>query len=311
VSQAYDLIAVGETMASLIATDGPLETATTFHATHGGAETNAAVGMARLGATTAWIGRLGDDAFGRGIRRALSAEGIELRWVVLDPVRPTGVMIRDTEGGVAYRRTGSAASAMTPDDLRGAPVEQARAVLVTGVTALLGDGPQRTAVALLERSGGFRVVDPNLRPGLVGSENAVELILPLVRRCDLLVGGEHELATIAAVTASPEAGLRTLAERCQALGPREVVVKRGAAGAAVLDEHGVWSEHAGPSVREIDPVGAGDAFNGGYVHARLAGVAAADALIVGARAGAAVASSLGDTPATIETIRADPAGDGS
>ncbi len=114
----FDVIGLGETMLSLIATDGPLEQATTFFATHGGAETNTLVGLSRLGARTAWVSRLGDDVLGRRIERDLRDEGIDLRWVRRDPDRATGVMIRDTDGGLVYRRDHSAASALSPDDLQ-------------------------------------------------------------------------------------------------------------------------------------------------------------------------------------------------
>ncbi|HEY5860786.1 MAG TPA: PfkB family carbohydrate kinase, partial [Actinomycetota bacterium] len=78
--------------------------------------------------------------------------------------------------------------------------------------------------------------------------------------------------------------------------PSEVAIKRGAQGAAVLDTDGVWTEHGGSVVQEVDPVGAGDAFNAGYLHARLGGASAADALIAGADLGASVAGAFGDTP---------------
>jgi 2-dehydro-3-deoxygluconokinase len=294
VTTPFDVIALGETMVSLIATDGSLEQATTFRATHGGAETNTLVALSRLGARTAWVSRLGDDGLGRRVERDLRGEGLDLRWVRRDPERVTGVMIRDTRGGLAYRREGSAASALSPDDLQDVPVHEARAVLVTGVTALIGDGPQRCAVALLEGADGLRVVDPNLRPGLWGSDRAADLILPLLERCDLLLGGEAELEALVGQADAPD-GVRALAERCRAKGPSEVVVKRGAAGAAVLDADGGWNEHSGPPVQELDPVGAGDAFNAAYLHARLGGISPSEALIAGTRAGSAAAASLGDT----------------
>lgn len=294
-SSPFDVIAMGETMLSLIAIDGSLEDATDFRATHGGAETNTLITMAHLGARTAWVSRLGEDAVGRRLRRDLGNEGLDLRWVDHDPERPTGVMIRDTRGSVVYLRSGSAASALTPDDLLDVPLHASRSVLVTGITALLGDGPQRAAVAMLEAAGGLRVVDPNLRPGLWGSARAMQLIAPLIARCDLLLGGEGELTTLVGGGDRPD-DLRSLAERCKAAGPSEVVIKRGAQGAAVLDTDGGWTEHGGPVVQEVDPVGAGDAFNAGYLHARLGGASAADALIAGADLGASVAGAFGDTP---------------
>lgn len=287
----FDVIALGETMLSLVARDGPLETATMFDAMHGGAETNALVALSRAGLRTAWISRLGDDPAGVRVRDALTLEGVDLRWVRTDPRRPTGLMLRDTVGGVRYWRSGSAASAIDATDLDGVPLADARAVIVTGITAMLGPGTTVAATSFLERARGMRVLDPNLRPGLWGSDRARELVLPLVERCDVLLGGERELASL--VGGSGESSAR----RCAELGPCEVVVKRGAGGACVLDPEGVWLEFQPGAADDVDPVGAGDAFNAGYLEARLAGCSCAEALEAGALAGAAAAGVFGDVGA--------------
>jgi len=289
-SERFDVLALGETMLSLIAADGPLTTAGTFHATHGGAESNACVALARAGLRVAWISRLGDDHAGTRIRDALDHEGVNLRWVATDPARPTGLMFRDRAGGLAYLRAGSAASQLDATDLDDVPVEDARAVLVTGITAMLGPGPQRAAIAMLDRARGIRMVDPNLRSGLWGSDRAAELIHPLVERCDILIGGEHELRVLA-----DGADAEGIARACAALGPSEVVLKRGADGLAALGPDGAWLELAAIPVTEHDPVGAGDACNAAYLAARLDGSDVAGALKAGAVAGAAAAGVLGDT----------------
>jgi len=289
-TEPFDVIALGETMLSLVAGDGPMATATSFHATHGGAESNACVALARAGLRVAWVSRLGDDHAGARIRTALEREGVDQRWVVTDPARPTGAMFRDREGGLAYLRTGSAASALDTHDLDDVPVEEARAVLVTGITAMLGAGPQRAAIELLDRATGLRMVDPNLRPGLWGSDRAEDLIRPLVRRCDIVIGGERELAVIAGGD-----DVHEIARACAELGPTEVVVKRGAAGLASLGPGGVWREQPPVPVSEHDAVGAGDACNAAYLAARLDGADIEAALKAGAVAGAAAAGVLGDT----------------
>jgi 2-dehydro-3-deoxygluconokinase len=294
VTSPFDVIALGETMLSLVATDGPLASATRFHVTHGGAETNTLVGLSRLGLRTAWVSRLGTDVVGDRIHGALADEGIDLRWTRRDEHRPTGVMIRDTHGCVEYRRAGSAASALSVGDLQEVPIETARAVVVTGITGLLGADPQHAALAVLERATGLRAVDPHLRPGLWGSDHGRELVLPLIANCDLALGGEHELRHLVGeddVTVRGEA----LARRILALGPAEVVLKRGPDGAGALDREGRWHEHSPAPVPDVDPVGAGDAFNAGYLAARLSGAEVSDALVRGAYCGAAVAGVIGDT----------------
>ena len=80
-----DVFAVGETMFSLVALDGSLDDATTFRATHGGAESNTCVALTRLGTSAAWVSRLGTDPPGDRITAALGAERVGLSWVKRDP----------------------------------------------------------------------------------------------------------------------------------------------------------------------------------------------------------------------------------
>ena len=296
---APDVIALGETMLSLVAVGVPLANATDLHVTHGGAESNACIGLVRLGSRAALVSRLGTDPAGDRVVDDLRDAGVDLRWVRRDPGRPTGLMLRETSGAPAwYHRAGSAASALSPSDLDGVPVEEARAVLVTGITAMLGEDPRSAALTLLERAHGLRVVDPNLRSGLWGSDRAPELVVPLLERADLILGGEGELERLLGGRG------RELAERCHALGAREVVLRRGADGASASDGSGGWTEHAPLPHHDVDPVGAGDAFNAGYLAARLAGLTPAEALDQGARCGAAVATAVGDTTGlpTLEEI---------
>lgn len=284
-----DLLALGETMLSLVSS-GPLREARALHVTHGGAESNVCEGLVRLGFRAAWVSRVGTDAAGDRVAAELDEAGVDLRWLRRDPDRPTGLMIRDTVGTVRYERSGSAASAISPSDLDDVPVEDARVVFVTGITPLLGEGPRAAAGALLARATGLRVLDPNLRPGLWGSGRAAELIGPLLAEADLVLGGEEELGAFAGGGSG-----EGLARSIRALGPNEVVVRRGARGAGVLDPNEGWRSIEPEAVPNVDPVGAGDAFTAGYLAARFDGASAVARLEAGARCGAAVAASLGDT----------------
>ncbi len=289
VSGTPEVIALGETMLSLIATDGPLDQATTFHATHGGAESNTCVALVRSGTSAAWVSRVGTDPMGDRVLAALEREGVDLSWVRTDPHRPTGLMLRDTVGTVRYYRDGSAASALGPDDLREVPIEDAHAVFATGITPLLGRDPERAVLMLFRRARGRRVFDLNLRSGLWGSDRAVALLGPFLRSCDLVLGGVDEFRAF-----TPGETTEDLARAITDLGPTEVVVKAGRTGAGALDPAGRWHAVAPAPVRDVDPVGAGDAFDGGYLHARLAGAEVPEALAEGARCGAAVAATIGD-----------------
>src|SRR5437867_2791170 len=225
----YDLVALGETMIALAPPPGEIvRHASHLLVDHAGAESNTCVGLARLGLRVAWVSCLGVDAAGDRILETLTGEGIDTQWVGRDAMRPTGLMIKEPGAGVRYYRTGSAASAMGPEVLQRVPLADARAVLVTGVTALIGSGPHAAGLGLLGSASGLRIVDPNLRLGLWGSDRRVELVLPFIERCDLLLTGAAELAELLG-----EGDLRALAGHATARGPGEVVV-RGAASIGVL-----------------------------------------------------------------------------
>jgi 2-dehydro-3-deoxygluconokinase len=299
--ETYDLIGLGETMVALAAPPGAsLRNSSSWAVDHAGAESNTCVGLARLGFRVAWISRVGADAGGDRILDALNAEGVDTRWVRRDPDRVTGMMVKDPDTGVRYYRTGSAASALSPGDLDGVPVSDARAVLVTGVTALIGEQPHAAGLALLDSARGLKIVDPNLRAGLWGSHRRAELVRPFIARCDLLLAGSQELRELF----GGENDLEALAHRAAALDrggsgvpiiqKREVVV-RGPSTIGVRAADGAWRVLDIQRGDAVDPIGAGDAFNAGYIAVRLRNGTVDEALRAGARCGAAVTSAVSDT----------------
>jgi 2-dehydro-3-deoxygluconokinase len=300
----YELLSLGETMLALAPPAGEaIRDAAALLVDHAGAESNTCVGLARLGHRVAWISRLGADAAGDRILDMLAAESVDTRFVQRDADRDTGLMLKEPRAGVRYYRRDSAASVMGPELLDEVPVADARAVLVTGVTALIGPRPHDAALALLDRARGLRIVDPNLRAGLWGSDRRAELVRPLVERCHLVLAGFEELREVLRPGKAGRAGraggpgnvgaAEALARATVALGPREVVV-RGAASVGALAD-GSWHEVEIRRDAAVDAIGAGDAFNAGYIAARLRGDTIEAALRLGIRCGAAVTTSVSDT----------------
>jgi 2-dehydro-3-deoxygluconokinase len=293
----YDLIALGETMLALTPMAGhSLADTPALLVDHAGAESNTCVGLARLALRVAWVSRLGMDAAGDRIAAAIGDEAVDVGWVERDPHRATGMMIKESgpdRARVRYYRNQSAASVMGPSLLDPVPVAAARAVLVTGVTALLGAQPHAAGLALLERARGLRIVDPNLRHGLEGSDRRAELVRRYVERCDLLLTGIDELVEVLGSVATTSAD--ALARTASAIGPREVVIRGHAAVGALAD--GAWHTLDIRRDAVVDPIGAGDAFNAGYIATRLRGGTVDEALKAAVYCGTAVATAIGDTTA--------------
>ena len=293
-----DLVALGEPLVVFVPVpSAPLRSAATFRRSLAGAECNVVRGIVRLGGKAGLITRIGADEFGAYVEEELAGAGVETSAVRRDPDRATGIYFRQVSGArarrsLAYYRAGSAASALEPSDVDVDYLTGARAFLTTGITALLS----ATALSAVEyalrsaRAAGVTTLfDPNLRPGLRGSADASQLLIPLLEHVDIFLGGERETR----ILFSCEDPIEDLAERVRAAGPAEVVLKRGWRGAGVLTRDG-WFEETARPITVRDSVGAGDAFNAGYVRLRQDGEEPQIALIAGSECGAAACIKVGD-----------------
>lgn len=307
-AQAVDLLTFGESMVSLRST-GPLSAGGSLGMHVAGAESNVAVGVARLGHSVTWAGVVGADPHGEYILRQLRAEGIGLRHRT-DAARNTGVMFLEQRTAdvtrAFYYRAGSAGSTLGREDLDRALTAGARILHLTGITAALSPDARKAVEYAAERAAadGMEVsLDVNYRSKLWSREEARAVLAPLARHASIVIASDDELGLVAAeIGAAPartwdaDAGADSetaMAAELLGRGVREVVVKRGAAGAGVHTADGRWEAPAVP-VTSIDTVGAGDAFTAGYLSALLDGADVAGRLQRGVLAGAFAVSTAGD-----------------
>ncbi len=298
---AVDLLTFGESMVSLRSA-GPLSAGGSLGMHVAGAESNVAVGVARLGHSVSWAGVLGADPHGEYIVRQLRAEGIGLRHRI-DAARNTGVMFLEQRTAdvtrAFYYRSGSAGSTLSPADLDRAFTAGARILHLTGITAALSADARKAVEYAAERAAaeGMEVsLDVNYRSKLWSREEARAVLTPLAGYASIVIASDDELglvASAAAETADTDDAESAMAAELLERGVREVVVKRGAAGAGVHTAGGRWEAPAVP-VTSIDTVGAGDAFTAGYLSALLDGADVSGRLQRGALAGAFAVSTAGD-----------------
>jgi 2-dehydro-3-deoxygluconokinase len=233
---------------------------------------------------------------------------VDVRHLRVDEAASTGVMIRELRdvgpSEVIYWRAGSAGSRLCAEDIEtaGALIDEAAWLHVTGITPALS----LTAAAAVEaalvraRAAGATVsLDVNIRLRLWSEAEARAALVPLVRRCDLVLGSVDELAVVSGLSAvlTPErhGGPLAVADAILSMGPSDVVVRLGSAGAIERGSRGTIAAPALLVDRVVDPVGAGDAFSAGYIASRLRGVRPTDVLAAANACGAAVVGALGDT----------------
>ena len=299
-THTLDVITFGEAMMLLVADrPGPLEQAQAFYKRTAGAETNVAIGLARLGLKVAWASRLGTDSMGRYLLAAMTGEGIDCSHVVCDPSQRTGFQFkgRVTDGSdppVEYHRKGSAASHMGVADIDAAWLVGARHLHATGVFAAVSASTLQAAVKTMDlmRGAGRSVsFDPNLRPSLWATPELMRsAINDLATRADWVLPGLEEGRFL-----TGEDSAEGIARFYRARGAKLVVVKLGSAGAYFAHAEGCGHVPGFPVAEVVDTVGAGDGFAVGVISALLEGLSVPQAVRRGAWIGARAVQVLGDS----------------
>jgi 2-dehydro-3-deoxygluconokinase len=267
-SEPLELLAIGETMVMVSPTAGRLTTDGTYLLRPGGAESNVAAHLARMGHQAGWASILGTDPLGDIIIDTLTADGVDTTSVARDPGRPTAVYFKDpttTGTAVYYYRTGSAASLMSPGELPGWTARSPRVVHLSGITpALSGSCRDLVRSIINERPFGRSLIsfDVNHRASLWNGEAAAEL-LELARASDVVFVGRDEAESIWETTSAES--VRDLMPE-----PLYLIVKDSAQEAVSFTPEGVFREPA-RTVDVVDVVGAGDGFAAGWLSGMLQG----------------------------------------
>ena len=276
-AESAAIVAIGEAMVEFNAarSDAP----DIFVRGFGGDTSNMAIAAARLGARTAYVSRVGDDAFGRALLRLWADEGVDTRGVATDGIASTGVYFV-THGPAghefSYLRAGSAASKMAPATLPLDVIRRARLLHVSGITQAISAGACDAVFAAVEaaKAAGARILfDPNLRLKLWPLPRARAVIAATAAQCDWFLPSLDDARTLSGL-----ADVHEVLHWCHLLGAPVVVLKCGPEGVIVSDGRSV-ERVGGHAVATVDATGAGDCFDGAFA----ARIAAGDDLFSAAR----------------------------
>jgi 2-dehydro-3-deoxygluconokinase len=264
----FDLVALGEPLVEFNQTRGGNDQ---YLHGFGGDTSNCAIAAARLGARSAYVTRIGSDAFGREFLALWKSESVDVAGIGIDPEAPTGIyFVTHGPGGheFSYLRAGSAASRMRPADLPLDIVRAGKVLHLSGISQAISASACDACFAAMEaaRTSGAKVsYDTNLRLKLWPLPRARAIIraslaladwaLPSLEDAALLFGREQ-----------PDAIL----DACHADGAPLVVLRCGAKGCVVSDGHR-RERIAGHAVKAIDATGAGDCFDGAFAARLVAG----------------------------------------
>jgi 2-dehydro-3-deoxygluconokinase len=288
----WDVVALGEAMVEFNQTRAGEPH---YQQGFGGDTSNAIIAAARAGAKTAYLSRVGADAFGQSLLGLWQQEQVDTYAVTQDASAATGIyFVSHGPSGheFSYLRAHSAASRMNPDWLSGAPascIAQAHWLHVSGISMAISSSACDTVLAAmaLARAAGTQVsLDANLRLKLWPLARAQACIRQAIGLCDVFLPSYDDMVSLTGLTDA-----QPIVDWCHTQGARQVVLKLGAEGAIVstsastavspsvspATSHAIKAESstvAGHRVTAVDATGAGDCFSGNL----LARLAAGDSL---------------------------------
>ena len=284
--KTLDLLVIGEANPDLIMAGGDVLPAfgqqerlvDSATLTLGGSSTITACGAAKLGLSTAFVGVVGDDVFGRFVVDTLRGRGVDVRDCIVEGSHPTGVTVVLNRGADrAMLSTLGTTGRMTADLVPRRLVHSARHVhsgslflqskLLLGLPGLFAEARE---------SGATTSFDTNWDPS-----ERWEGIDPVLTEADIFFPNEQELARIAGMPEEGDAAVAASVLGSEGL----IVVKRGSRG-AIAFRNKTAVEHPGFRVEPVDATGAGDSFNAGFIAATLAREALQSRLALGCACGA-------------------------
>ena len=273
-----DLISIGECMIELFAQEA-IETADTFTRSLAGDSFNLCVAAQRLGTSTGYVTRLGDDPFADYLLGTFQSLGIDTSGVR----RVEGfnavhfvAQLPNGDRDFVYYRSGSAPSTLQPEDLDPDYIGSAKVLHCSGVAQAISDSARQTVLraAQIAKERGIKVsYDPNYRHQLWAPEDLKDAASELIPYVDYFLPNVPDDSRALLDTDDPY----EVVDHFRDLGLPVVAVTRGEEGAVIGCDEGVFEIPAYRPDGPIDSTAAGDAFNGGLIHGLLNGMSIAEA----------------------------------
>ena len=219
---------------------------------------------ARLGQSCAIAGAVGTDEFGKCLLDRLEADGVDTTHILRLADYTTGIAFvtyfADGSRQFLFHIAHSAAGQVAELDIDS--LAESSFLHICGSSLAVNKAMRDScynACEVVKAADGKISFDPNLRPELVGEEQFYEICRPVLERSYVVLPGEREAELLAGVE-GPENACRVLLEK----GPSLIGLKRGAHGCTVFEHDGSFDVPSFP-IQVVDPTGAGDCFDAGFV----------------------------------------------
>jgi D-tagatose-1,6-bisphosphate aldolase subunit GatZ/KbaZ len=296
------VLAAGEMIVELMrpAVGQPLDVAGEFKGPYAsGAPAIFADASAKIGKRTGFVGSTGQDSFGQLLRDRFKRDGIDSTLIVTLKRKTTGCafVAYDKSGGrkFIFHIAGTASDSLPPPAQAIRYAESFRHLHLMGCSLAISRSMRETCIAMaqaVKKAGGSVSLDPNLRPELLSAEECRSILLPMVRLSDIVLPSGEEASLLVHEPDSDKACLRLLE-----MGVKVVVLKLGGSGCRVFSSEGAINV-PGFKVKAVDPTGAGDCFDAGFVSGYLDNLPLYETARIANAMGALAASRMGPMEGT-------------
>ena len=288
-TKRFDIVTLGEIMLRLSPPHNErLLQTNSLDMKFGGAETNIAVNLARLGYKSAWLSRLPDNVFGQRVLAELNGFGVDTSGVKLASNERIGTYFIEfgappRPNRVVYDRANSAASRMSLNDVMFDLIADAAWYHTTGITPALSKTCEEIALATLTfaREKGLRVsMDVNYRALLWSPQEAARVLEPMLKLCHIVFMAHRDAVSLFGVSEDANQA----ATQLQARFNNEILVMTvGENGAVAVTASGEVLHVAQPFdvPHPVDRIGAGDAFDAGFIASQMRGASLEDSMRFG------------------------------
>ncbi|GAB1798766.1 5-dehydro-2-deoxygluconokinase [Priestia megaterium] len=299
-NRGLDFIAVGRLCIDLNAneTQRPMEETKTFTKYVGGSPANIAIGAARLGLKTGFIGKVSDDQMGRFITDYLQKNKINTDSIVVDKTGAvTGLAFTEIKSpidcSILMYRDNVADLKLSPTEVSEEYIKQSKALLISGTA--LAQSPSREAVFLaLEHARKHEVVvffDIDYRPYTWESEAETAVYFNLAaEKSDVIIGTREEFDMMEKLLNYKESNDQVTAERWFSHHAQIVVIKHGGEGSISYTRDG--KSHRGGifKTKVLKTFGAGDSYASAFIYGLMQGLEIPQAMRLGGASASIVIS---------------------
>lgn len=265
----YDVIALGELLIDFIQSGISEQGNLLFEANPGGAPCNLLAMLSKLGRKVAFIGKVGEDAFGKELKSVLEKIGIDTDYLLMDKEIPTTLALvhtmPDGDRDFSFYRNPGADMMLTVEEIPEQAIKDSK-IFHFGTLSMTHEGVReatKKALEIAKKSGVMISFDPNLRPPLWDSlENARQQVLYGIDYCDILKISDNEIQWLTGEEDYTK-GVQWILERFSI---PLILVSMGKEGSRAYYKGKMYEEPAFLQNNTIETTGAGDTFGGCILH---------------------------------------------